>query len=68
MKVQALKRTTSKAITSLWQRLGRCPLRSGQFCPIAKVTEILGDKWMMMIVREILIGAHPIQSRAARTR
>ncbi len=41
----------------LWQRLGRCPLKYGQFCPIAKATEILGEKWTIMIVREILMGA-----------
>ncbi len=28
-----------------------------QFCPIAKATEILGEKWTILIVREILIGA-----------
>jgi len=29
----------------------------GQFCPIAKATEILGDKWTLLIVRELLMGA-----------
>ena len=28
----------------------------GQFCPIAKATEILGEKWTILIVREILNG------------
>lgn len=28
-----------------------------QFCPIAKATEILGEKWTILIVREILMGA-----------
>ena len=28
----------------------------GQFCPVAKATEILGDKWTMLIVRELLLG------------
>jgi len=32
-------------------------LKYGQFCPIAKATEILGEKWTIMIVREILMGA-----------
>ncbi len=27
-----------------------------QFCPIAKATEILGEKWTILIVREILMG------------
>jgi DNA-binding HxlR family transcriptional regulator len=29
----------------------------GQFCPIAKATEILGEKWTILIVREILMGS-----------
>ena len=28
----------------------------GQFCPIAKSMEILGDKWTILILREILMG------------
>ncbi|MDV7145734.1 winged helix-turn-helix transcriptional regulator [Tropicimonas sp. TH_r6] len=27
-----------------------------QFCPIAKATEILGEKWTILIVREVLMG------------
>lgn len=29
----------------------------GQFCPIAKATEILGEKWTLLIMRELLMGA-----------
>jgi DNA-binding HxlR family transcriptional regulator len=29
----------------------------GQFCPIAKASEILGEKWTILVVREILAGA-----------
>jgi DNA-binding HxlR family transcriptional regulator len=29
----------------------------GQFCPIAKATEILGEKWTLLIVRELLMGS-----------
>jgi len=29
----------------------------GQFCPMAKATEILGEKWCLLIVRELLMGA-----------
>ena len=32
-------------------------MRYGQFCPIAKATEILGEKWTILIVRELLLGA-----------
>ena len=28
----------------------------GQFCPVAKATEILGEKWTLLIVRELLMG------------
>ena len=28
----------------------------GQFCPIAKASEIIGEKWTILIVREILMG------------
>ena len=29
----------------------------GQFCPIAKATEMLGEKWTFLIVRELIMGA-----------
>tara|TARA_R110002096_G_scaffold121521_2_gene263104 strand:- start:184 stop:864 length:681 start_codon:yes stop_codon:yes gene_type:complete len=32
-------------------------VKYGQFCPIAKSAEILGDRWTLLIVREILMGA-----------
>jgi len=28
----------------------------GQFCPISKATEILGERWSVLIVRELLMG------------
>lgn len=28
----------------------------GQFCPIAKATEILGEKWTFLIIRELVMG------------
>ena len=28
----------------------------GQFCPVAKATEIVGEKWTMLILRELLLG------------
>ncbi len=28
----------------------------GQFCPVAKSLEILGDRWTLLIIREMLIG------------
>ena len=32
-------------------------MKYGQFCPIAKAMEVLGDRWTMLIVREVLLGA-----------
>ncbi|MEH6358599.1 MAG: helix-turn-helix domain-containing protein [Pseudomonadales bacterium] len=29
----------------------------GQFCPIAKAMEVLGEKWTVLILREILMGS-----------
>ena len=29
----------------------------GQFCPVAKVTELLGEKWKLLILRELLLGS-----------
>lgn len=28
----------------------------GQFCPIAKASEIIGEKWTVLIIRELLMG------------
>jgi DNA-binding HxlR family transcriptional regulator len=28
----------------------------GQFCPTAKATEILGEKWTILVIRELLMG------------
>lgn len=30
----------------------------GQYCPVAKATEILGEKWTLLILRELLFGTH----------
>lgn len=29
----------------------------GQFCPISKAAEIVGEKWTLLIIRELLMGA-----------
>lgn len=31
-------------------------LKYGQFCPIAKASEVLGEKWTVLILRELLLG------------
>ena len=28
----------------------------GQYCPVARATEILGDRWTLLIVRDLLLG------------
>jgi DNA-binding HxlR family transcriptional regulator len=30
----------------------------GQFCPVAMASEVLGTRWTMLIVRELLCGSH----------
>lgn len=30
----------------------------GQFCPVAKASELLGERWMLLIVRELMLGSH----------
>jgi len=30
----------------------------GQYCPVAKATEVLGDRWTLLIVSEMTVGAH----------
>jgi DNA-binding HxlR family transcriptional regulator len=32
-------------------------MQYGQFCPIAKATEVLGERWTLLVVRELLAGA-----------
>lgn len=32
-------------------------MKYGQFCPIAKATELLGERWTFLVVRELLMGA-----------
>ncbi len=34
----------------------------GQFCPVAKSTEILGNPWSILIVRELLLGSSRFSS------
>ncbi|MBC8240496.1 MAG: transcriptional regulator [Alphaproteobacteria bacterium] len=31
-------------------------MQYGQFCPIAKASEIVGEKWTILIIREVLMG------------
>ncbi|MEH6469697.1 MAG: helix-turn-helix domain-containing protein [Halopseudomonas sp.] len=30
----------------------------GQFCPVAKATELIGERWTLLILRELLLGSH----------
>ena len=33
-------------------------MKYGQFCPISKASEILGERWTILILRELNLGAH----------
>ena len=30
----------------------------GQYCPVAKAAEVLGERWTLLIVRDLITGAH----------
>ena len=30
----------------------------GQYCPVAKAAEVLGERWTMLVVRDLMEGAH----------
>ena len=30
----------------------------GQFCPVAKAGELLGERWMLLLLRELFLGSH----------
>jgi DNA-binding HxlR family transcriptional regulator len=30
----------------------------GQFCPVAKATELIGERWTLLIIRELVLGTH----------
>jgi DNA-binding HxlR family transcriptional regulator len=30
----------------------------GQFCPVAKASELLGERWVLLILRELMLGTH----------
>jgi DNA-binding HxlR family transcriptional regulator len=32
--------------------------RYGQYCPIARAAEVLGDRWTLLILREMVSGSH----------
>jgi DNA-binding HxlR family transcriptional regulator len=34
----------------------------GQYCPVARATEILGDRWTLLIVRDLIYGARHFKS------
>ena len=31
----------------------------GQFCPVAKAGDIIGERWTVLILRELLLGTTP---------
>jgi DNA-binding HxlR family transcriptional regulator len=37
----------------------------GQYCPVAKAAEVLGDRWTLLVVRDMVEGAHRFGELAA---
>ena len=33
-------------------------MRYGQYCPVSKAAEVLGERWTLLIVRDLMMGAH----------
>jgi DNA-binding HxlR family transcriptional regulator len=33
-------------------------MQYGQYCPVAKAAEVLGERWTLLIVRDLMMGAH----------
>ncbi|WP_222131379.1 helix-turn-helix domain-containing protein [Pseudonocardia sp. C8] len=31
--------------------------RYGQYCPITRAIELLGDRWTFLVIRDLLVGA-----------
>lgn len=44
---------------------GGMPKRYGQACPVAKALELVGDRWTLLIVRDLLGGTRRFQDLAA---
>lgn len=45
--------------------MGRVPPRYGQACPVAKSLEVVGDRWTLLIVRDLLRGTRRFQDLQA---
>src|SRR5581483_11757477 len=30
----------------------------GQYCPVSRAVDLLGERWTMLIVRDLLVGTH----------
>ena len=37
------------------------PKKYGQACPVAKTLELVGDRWTLLIVRDLLAGTRRFQ-------
>ena len=33
----------------------------GQYCPIARASELIAERWSLIILRNILVGCHHLQ-------
>ena len=46
-----------------WQAV--CVRTYGQYCPIARASELLGERWSIIILRNILVGCQTFNEIAA---
>lgn len=40
-----------------WFRINTAMKRYAQFCPVARTLDLVGDRWTLLIVRELLLGS-----------
>ena len=46
------------AVPAVSDYIGQMSTSYGQFCPIAKASEIFATRWTPLIVRELIAGSH----------
>lgn len=59
--VHELYRAGRRALDAQWahgrNQEGRAVSSYGQYCPVARAAEILGDRWTVLVIRDLLTGA-----------
>jgi len=43
-------------------------IRYGQICPVSKAAELLGERWTLLFIRELVLGTTRLKISSARYR